>query len=87
MWLDGTLDRPLGEAGSGGERPVIPPGGSWRELVALPPPTSGRYSSYAGVANRSDRFMNLPTGRHTVAFECGGVRSDDIPFYWRDVPR
>jgi hypothetical protein len=76
--FDGTLLEP-GLVGSflGGVPAPVPAGATWSEIVALAPTaTSG-----SGLTVRAFR-VPLQPGRHTVAFRCAGLWSEDVAFYW-----
>ena len=66
---------------------MIRPGVSWRETYTLMPEGSGPYSSgsYANVVQSVAQSVYLAPGEHSVSFECGGARSDEISFYWKSA--
>jgi hypothetical protein len=76
--FDGHMQEP-GFVGSflGGPPAPAPGHSTWSETVALMPiPSSG--SSSGGRAFR----VSLQPGRHTVAFRCAGLWSDEVQFNW-----
>jgi hypothetical protein len=85
LWLDGELYHAPGYGHMGGLSAPIPPGESWRELVALQPMVGASGRTLSGLANQMYISMDLASGRHSVAFECGGARSDDVLFFWNAI--
>jgi hypothetical protein len=75
---DGTLLEP-GLVGSflGGVPAPVPAGATWSEIVALAPTVPHG----SGLTVRTFR-VSLQPGRHTVAFRCAGLWSEDVAFYW-----
>jgi len=76
--FDGTLLEP-GFVGSflGGPPAPVPAGATWSETVALAPAATHG----SGLTVRAFR-VSLQPGRHTVAFRCAGLWSEDVAFYW-----
>jgi hypothetical protein len=61
----------------------VPPGETWRGILALRQSKSSFYPAVKFDAMvRSVREVALGEGKHTIAVQCGGVWSDDITFYW-----
>jgi hypothetical protein len=90
LWLDGSPNDPKGRGSSGPERPMISPGASWREIFTLMPEGSGPYGpytpgGYGGVVQIVEQSVKLTPGSHSVSFECGGAKSDEISFYWKSA--
>jgi hypothetical protein len=85
MWLDGSLYHSPGYGHMGGLSAPIPPDETWRELVNLQPPVGASGRTFSGLANETFVSMDLAPGRHSVAFECGGARSDDVTFFWNAI--
>jgi hypothetical protein len=85
MWLDGQLYHSPGYGHMGGLSAPIPPGESWREMVVLQPMIGASGRTFSGLANQMYISMELARGRHSVAFECGGARSDDVTFFWNVI--
>jgi hypothetical protein len=85
MRIDGkdiAKEPPNGSAGV----TTIKQGESWRELVRLVKerPSGRRVPNplpFQIVGNEAI-VVHIATGRHTVAFSCGGEWSDDLAFYW-----
>lgn len=80
--IDGTVLDEQGRIGPGLTMD-IPPGGTWRGIIELPP-TVPR-SSYAvalGANVRMPTVVALSAGRHTIAVRCAGVWSTDLSFHW-----
>jgi hypothetical protein len=77
-----------GYATTGPQAPLIAPGGSWKEIAVLHTSRSATARSPSfGAIVRSDIFVELTPGRHTVEFECGGTWSDESAFYWDEASR
>jgi hypothetical protein len=76
--FDGTLLEP-GLVGSflGGPPAPVPSGSTWSEIVSLAPAGTHR----SGLTVRAFH-VPLQPGRHTVAFRCAGLWSEDVVFYW-----
>jgi len=81
--IDGTVvPKPRWEP-MPGLRTDVPPGETWRGILALP--QSDRPFTPAvkfGALLREARVLPIREGKHTVAVRCGGVWSDEFTFYW-----
>jgi hypothetical protein len=61
----------------------VPPGETWRGILALRQSNSSFYPAVRfGAMVRSVREVAITEGKHTIAVQCGGVWSDDFTFYW-----
>jgi len=61
----------------------VPPGKTWREILALRQSHRSLYPAVKfGAMVRSVREVALGEGKHTIAVQCAGVWSDDFTFYW-----
>jgi hypothetical protein len=81
-----AVEIPREQRGGSGSGQTVKPSESWRELIRLvDEPSAGRR-----VDNPLPRLIvgneavavSIATGKHAVAFMCGGEWSDDISFYW-----
>ena len=77
--FDGTLVT-LTYVGSqlGGLPPPATPGSSWIEVISLVPPSRLGYG-----LNWTTVTLPMQAGRHTVAFQCGGLWSREVRFDWQ----
>jgi len=85
-----ALEIPNNFSGGSGSQQTIKPGESWRELIRLVNvPASGRRVPNplpALIVGNEAVVAHIKTGRHAVAFTCGGEWSDDLTFYWIEQP-
>ena len=90
MRIDGTEVAKTNPSGSGAGI-TVDPGASWREIVRLVdvPVTGRRIPNPAPslIVGNQALVVHLATGRHTVAFACGGDWSAEVAFYWIAEPR
>lgn len=80
-----AVEIPSDQHGDSGLGQTVKPGEFWRELVRLvDDPLSGPPAANPLprlIVGNEAVVVRIPTGKHTVAFMCGGEWSDDVSFY------
>jgi hypothetical protein len=85
-----AVEVPTGRNVGSGSLHKVKPGESWRELVRIVriEPTGQRVPNPLPglIVGNEALAVRIVTGKHTVAFMCGGEWSDDVSFYWIETP-
>jgi hypothetical protein len=85
-----AMEIPNDQHGGSSSGQTVKPGESWRELVRLVDdlPSGRRVPNPLPrlIVGNEAVAVSIPSGKHTVAFRCGGEWSDDVSFYWITTP-